>query len=43
MKTTLFKALACVTLLSASAVAYAASNDCCDSIECCLRMIACCF
>jgi hypothetical protein len=42
MKSTILKTLACVGLLSASAVAYASTTGCCDSIECCLRMIACC-
>lgn len=29
-------------LLLASAAAFAASKDCCMSIECCLRMLGCC-
>jgi hypothetical protein len=43
MKSKLIKAAAAAILLSGSAVAYAASNGCCGSIECCLKMLACCF
>jgi hypothetical protein len=42
MKTKFVKVIAGVSLLAASAVAYAANNACCDSIACCLQMLGCC-
>lgn len=36
------KVIAGFGLLLASAAAYAASSDCCLSIECCLQMLGCC-
>lgn len=36
--------IAVATILAAgSAAAMAANLDCCASVECCLRMLACCF
>jgi hypothetical protein len=29
--------------MAASAAAFAASNDCCGSIACCIEMLSCCF
>jgi hypothetical protein len=43
MKSKIIKVGAAVALLATSAVAFAASNDCCSSIECCIKMLACCF
>ena len=42
MKSTLIKISIAAGLLAASAGAYAAANDCCGSIECCLKMLASC-
>ena len=35
--------IAAVVLTVGSAAAMAANLDCCASIECCMRMLACCF
>ncbi|HEX8404372.1 MAG TPA: hypothetical protein VF670_07135 [Duganella sp.] len=44
MKSTIIKASAATAILLASAGAYAATTmDCCASVECCLKMLACCF
>ena len=43
MKSILIKSSAALALLGASALAMAAKMDCCDGLECCLRMLACCF
>ncbi len=43
MKSTLIKISAAVGLLATSAAAYAATSDCCVSIECCIQMLSCCF
>ncbi len=43
MKSKIIKVTAAVALLGASAFAFAANNDCCSSIECCIKMLACCF
>jgi hypothetical protein len=29
--------------MASSAVAFAASSDCCLSLDCCIKMLACCF
>ncbi len=42
MKSKLVKASVALGLLAASAAAYAASTDCCISIECCIQMLSCC-
>ena len=42
MKSKLIKATVAFTLLAGSAAAYAAANGCCGSVECCLKMLACC-
>ncbi len=42
MKSTIIKCSAGLALLATSALAYAASNDCCASIACCLKMLSCC-
>jgi hypothetical protein len=42
MKSTLIKTAVAMTLLVGSAAAYAAANGCCGSVECCLKMLACC-
>ena len=43
MKLNIVKIAAVFGLLATSAVAYAATSDCCGSVECCMRMLACCF
>ncbi|MFL6656437.1 MAG: hypothetical protein ACJ8GW_00045 [Massilia sp.] len=43
MKSTSIKIAAALALLTTSAVAFAASNGCCGSLECCLNMLSCCF
>ena len=35
--------IAAVVLMAGSAAAMATNLDCCASIECCMRMLACCF
>ncbi len=42
MKSKLIKIVAGVSLLAVSAVAFAANTGCCDSLACCLQMLACC-
>lgn len=42
MKSILIKTSAAAALLATSAFAFAANMDCCASIECCLKMLACC-
>ncbi|WP_259772427.1 hypothetical protein [Pseudoduganella albidiflava] len=43
MKSKLVKITIAAGLLAASTAAFAAANGCCGSIECCLKMLACCF
>ena len=43
MKSIVIKASAVTAILLASAGAYASSMDCCNGLECCLKMLACCF
>lgn len=44
MKSIIIKASALAAILLASAGAYAATTmDCCGSVECCLKMLSCCF
>lgn len=44
MKSIIIKSSAATAILLASAGAYAATAmDCCASLECCLKMLACCF
>lgn len=43
MKSTFIKISAALALLSTSAIAFAATSDCCLSIDCCIQMLACCF
>lgn len=43
MKITLRHVIAAVVLTAGSAAAMAANAGCCGSIECCMRMLACCF
>lgn len=42
MKSKIVKLTAVVSLLGASAAAWAAGS-CCGDLECCLQMLACCF
>ena len=42
MKSRIIKVAAAIGLLATSALAYAASSDCCVSIACCLEKLACC-
>ncbi len=39
MKSKLIKISAAAALLAAASAAMASTMDCCDSIECCLRML----
>ena len=44
MKSIIIKASAVTAILLASAGAYAATTmDCCASLECCMKMLSCCF
>jgi hypothetical protein len=43
MKSKIVKITAIVALMATSAVAFAATNDCCGGIECCIKMLSCCF
>ncbi|WP_268878370.1 hypothetical protein [Rugamonas rivuli] len=43
MKSIIIKASAVTAILLASAGAYASSMDCCNGLECCIKMLACCF
>ena len=43
MKIKVIKIAAVAAMLATSAVAYASVPDCCSGLECCLRMLACCF
>lgn len=40
MKSKIIKISAAVALMATSVFAFAASSDCCASIECCLKMLA---
>lgn len=42
MKSKFVKLFAAAALLATSAVAFA-SSGCCGDLECCMRMLACCF
>jgi len=43
MKSFIIKTTAALGLLGASAIAMASSMDCCNGVECCMRMLSCCF
>ena len=43
MKSIIIKASAVTAILLASAGAYASTMDCCGGLECCVKMLACCF
>ncbi|WP_268878626.1 hypothetical protein [Rugamonas aquatica] len=43
MKSIIIKATAVTAILLASAGAYASTMDCCGGLECCVKMLACCF
>ncbi|WP_295758324.1 hypothetical protein [Undibacterium sp.] len=43
MKSNFAKISLALSLLAASAFAMASTNDCCAGLECCLKMLACCF
>jgi hypothetical protein len=43
MKSKIVKITTAVALLATSAVAFAATSDCCVSVECCIKMLSCCF
>ncbi|SHG95526.1 hypothetical protein [Massilia sp. CF038] len=43
MKSTIFKVTAALALAATSVAALAGTHDCCGGIECCIRMLSCCF